>query len=101
MAEPTDRKSDRLPRPGGSALLRILRNASLLAFASLLVISLASGRLAAGLLWAGALLVFLAPALDRQVGTDGGTGPPWARPAEALRWAGLALAVAGAALLLV
>jgi hypothetical protein len=100
MAEPTDRKSDRLPRSGGSAVLRILRNASLLAFASLLVISLASGRLAAGLLWAGAMLVFLAPALDRKVETEGGTGAPRARTAEALRWGGLALAVAGAALLL-
>ena len=93
---PTRVESPRATRP---AVSRILFNAALLTFASLLVISLAAGRPGAGLLWAGALLVFLAPTLDRlakdrTIGIDA-----IARHADRLRWAGLAFAVAGAAVL--
>ena len=96
MADSIDPRVHRSRRPGRSAVLRVLGNASLLAFASFLVISLAEGHLAAGLLWAGALLVFFAPALDRRnpADTDATTGM---RRADALRWCGLALALAGAA----
>jgi hypothetical protein len=99
MADSIDPRAHRSRRPGRSAVLRVLGNASLLAFASFLVISLAEGHLAAGLLWAGALLVFFAPALDRQdpAGSNGSNGM---RRADALRWCGLALAAAGAAVLL-
>ena len=99
MADSIDPRAHRSRRPGRSAVLRVLGNASLLAFASFLVISLAQGHLAAGLLWAGALLVFFAPALDwrNPADTDAPTGR---RRADALRWCGLALAVAGAAVLL-
>ena len=99
MADSIDPRAHRSRRPGRSAVLRVLGNASLLAFASLLVISLAAGHLAAGLLWAGALLVFFAPALDWRNATDpeGATG---LRRGDALRWCGLALAIAGAAVLL-
>jgi hypothetical protein len=81
-------------RFGGITLARVLGNAALLSFASLMVISVASGRIAAGLVWGGALLVFLAAALERQ--------PAVRTPAidriAALRWCGLALALAGVAL---
>lgn len=98
MAEPLDRSAERPARHSRSAVWRVLGNASLLAFASLLVISVATGRLAAALLWAGALLVFFAPALDRRAGVNDAL--PRRRRADALRWCGLACAAAGAALLL-
>lgn len=100
MAEPLDRSARRRLGVGRPAVWRVLGNASLLAFASLCVISLATGRFAAGLLWAGALLVFFAPALDRPA-VEGRPRTGWmARRADGLRWCGLALAAAGAALLL-
>jgi hypothetical protein len=99
MTERTD-PGDPRPRARRSALARIFGNASLLAFASLLVISIAIGRIGSGLLWAGALLVFFAPALDR-LAADGVRASRWfAHRANGLRWCGLALAASGAALLL-
>ena len=98
MGEPIDRTARPSPRVGRSAVVRVLGNAGLLAFASLLVISLSSGRLSAALLWAGALLVFFAAAFDRRV--QGAPASWWAGRADALRWCGLALSAAGAALLL-
>lgn len=75
---------------------RVFGNAALLAFASLLVMSVASGHIAAGLLWGGALLVFLASALDRRPIS---MRRPSIERVDTLRWCGLALALAGAALL--
>jgi hypothetical protein len=98
MAEPLD-PADRPSRLGRTTVARVLGNAALLTFATLLVVSVATGRFAASLLWGGALLVFFAPALDRPQPTS---TPPSARAryGDALRWCGLALAAAGAALLL-
>jgi hypothetical protein len=99
MGEPVDRTARRPERDSRSAVMRVCANASLLAFASLAVISLATARFGAAMLWGGALLVFFAPALD-QIGRANGTR--WrmlAGRADGLRWCGLALAGAGAALL--
>jgi hypothetical protein len=92
MTERTD-PGDPRPRARRSALARIFGNASLLAFASLLVISIAIGRIGSGLLWAGALLVFFASALERRSVPD--PSVPAGR-ADTMRWCGLALALAGA-----
>jgi hypothetical protein len=98
MAEPLD-PADRPSRLGRTTVARVLGNAALLTFATLLVVSVATGRVAGSLLWGGALLVFFAPALDRP---QRAAAPPSARTrlGDALRWCGLALAVAGAAALL-
>jgi hypothetical protein len=97
MTAPTDRASRRPPRFGRSAVLRVLGNAGLLVFASLCVISLVARQFGTALLWGGALLVFFAPAFDRLV-RPGDAPSRFARRADGLRWCGLALAVAGAAL---
>lgn len=100
MNDPIDRTPPRPPRTGRRLVGRVFANAGLLAFASLCVISLAAGRIGAALLWAGALLVFFAPALDRSA-TPARPQVGWlARRADGLRWCGLALSAAGAALLL-
>jgi hypothetical protein len=99
MTEPLDRIPE--PPPArSSALARVLANAALLAFASFAVISVVSGRAGAALLWTGALLVFFAPALDRAARPDLLRTGWLARRADGLRWSGLALAAAGAAVLL-
>ena len=100
MTAPFDPTRRVPPRPRNSAVVRVLANASLLAFASFAVISLVSGRLDAALLWSGALLVLFAPALDRAAQPDLLRTGWLARHADGLRWCGLALAAAGAALLL-
>jgi hypothetical protein len=94
MTERTE-SGDPGPRARRSVLARIFGNASLLAFASLLVISIAIGRIGSGLLWAGALLVFFASALERRSVPD--PSLPAGR-ADTMRWCGLALALAGAAI---
>jgi hypothetical protein len=96
MRKPTDSAPAAAPSEARSAVLRVLANAGLLAFASLCVISLTAGRVDAALLWGGALLVVFAPALDRVALRRG-----WLTDRiDTLRWCGLALAVAGAALYL-
>jgi len=100
MTAPFDRIPEPPPPERNSAVVRVLANASLLAFASFAVISIVSGRIAAALLWTGALLVFFAPALDRAARPDLMRTGWLARRADGLRWSGLALAAAGAALLL-
>ena len=99
MNEPIDRPEPARPERN-SLVLRVLANASLLAFASFAVISIVIGRADAALLWTGALLVFFAPALDRAARPDLLRTGWLARRADGLRWCGLALAAAGAALLL-
>jgi hypothetical protein len=100
MTEPLNRIPEQTPPARSSVLVRVLANASLLAFASFAVISLVGGRIDAALLWTGALLVFFAPALDRAARPDLLRTGWLARRADGLRWSGLALAAAGAALLL-
>lgn len=100
MTEPRDCIPDSPRRERSSTVVRVLANASLLAFASFAVISIVSGRFGAALLWTGALLVFFAPALDRAARPDLLRAGWLARRADGLRWSGLALAAAGAALLL-
>lgn len=99
MGEPVDHTARRPERDGRSAVIRVCANASLLTFASLAVISLATARFGAALLWGGALLVFFAPALDRTSLANGTRWRMLAGRADGLRWCGLALAGAGAALL--
>ena len=100
MSKPLDRSPDSPQRECSSAVVRVLANSCLLAFASFAVISLVGGRIDAALLWTGALLVFFAPALDRAARPDLLRTGWLARRADGLRWSGLALAAAGAALLL-
>jgi len=89
----------RLP---SEALRRILENAALLAFTSLLVMSVVLGRYAGALLWGGALTVFFVHAWEgRSHVFDAADGLPRqllrARRYDSLRWLGLALAFVGAA----
>ena len=100
MPKPPNRSPDSPKCERSSAVVRVLANASLLAFASFAVISLVGGRIDAALLWTGALLVFFAPALDRAARPDLLRTGWLARRADGLRWSGLALAATGAALLL-
>lgn len=100
MTEPLDRIPEPPPPARSSAVARVLANAALLAFASFAVISVVSGHAGAALLWTGALLVFFAPALDRAARPDLLRTGWLARRADGLRWSGLALAAAGAAVLL-
>lgn len=99
MATPTEPGTARRPpRLNRSTLLRVLGNAGLLVFASLCVIALVARQYGAALLWGGALLVFFAPAFDRLTPPGAAPSSRLARGADALRWCGLALAAAGAAL---
>jgi hypothetical protein len=88
-------------RDPGTLLRRAFENAGILACAGLLAMSLALGRAGGALLWGGALMVFLAHAWQarRALPTDATTGAGAERRCALLRWAGLLLAVAGAALL--
>jgi len=91
-------------RPPVEALGRVLENAALLAFASLLVMSVVAGRYASALLWSGALIVFFAHAWEsRSLPLDAAERltPQASRSQryDTVRWIGLALAVVGAATL--
>jgi len=92
-------------RAPGWVVRRILENAGILTFASLLVMSVAFGRYSGALVWCGALLVFFAHAWEARVSrrleeAPAGAGSHAQRPRhfDALRWAGIALALGGAAL---
>ena len=82
----------------------MLENAGILAFASLLVMSVALGRFNSAMLWSGALLVFFAQAWEGRVPFRSVDGPSaearQARPRlfDALRWLGVMLALGGATL---
>jgi hypothetical protein len=86
------------------ALRRVLENAVILIFASLLVMSVAMARYDGALLWGGALMVFFAHACEGRArrgpqdaaAVSSPTTPP-ARRYDTLRWVGLILACAGAA----
>jgi hypothetical protein len=91
-------------REPAEALRRVIENAVLLIFASLLVMSVALGRFADGLLWCGALMVCFAHSCDgrerrRLQGDDqaGRAQSPRTRRYDVVRWVGLALAFIGAA----
>ena len=97
--------SSRASEPG-EAVRRVLENAGILIFASLLVMSIALGRYTGALVWCGALMVFFAHAWEgrasRHCATDvAPQGPEGARPRyyDALRWLGVALSLLGAAAL--
>jgi len=88
------------------ALRRVLENASILTFASLLVMSLALGRYTGALVWTGALLVFFAQAWEARapLRSDDESPAPDARRAsprhfDVLRWLGVMLALGGVAAL--
>lgn len=91
-------------REPSEALRRVLENAVILIFASLLVMSVAMARYDGALLWGGALMVFFAHAWEsrsRRRPHDSpavsSPAPPPARRYDTLRWVGLILACAGAA----
>jgi hypothetical protein len=92
-------------RESGWAVRRVLENAGILSFASLLVMSLALGRYSGALVWSGALTVFFAHAWQARsqrrlelLSDAGAAAVPYPRHFDALRWLGIALAFAGTAL---
>ena len=83
------------------AVRRVLENAGILTFASLLVMSAALGRYAVALVWCGALVVFFTHTWE---GRSHRASEPPASPGgmalrprhyDTLRWLGLALSLAG------
>lgn len=95
-------------REPSEAVRRVLENAGILIFASLLVMSIALGRYTGALVWCGALMVFFAHAWEgrasRRNATEfaqRATEGPRPRHYDALRWVGLALSLLGAAALAV
>lgn len=89
----------RPPKPS-EPLRRVLENAGLLTFATLLVVSVALGRYTGALVWCGALLVFFAHAWEGRIPRS----PEQAADSTTvrsqrfnlLRWIGVALAFSGA-----
>ena len=85
------------------AVRRVLENAGILTFASLLVMSVALGRYAGALVWCGALIVFFTHTWERrsQRASELPTAPGGMalrpRHYDTLRWLGLTLALAGVA----
>ena len=94
-------------REPGDAVRRVLENAGILIFASLLVMSIALGRYTGALLWCGALMVVFAHAWEgrasRHSAIDVAPQEEGARPRhyDALRWVGVLLSLLGAAALAV
>jgi len=95
-------------REPSDTVRRVLENAGILIFASLLVMSIALGRYTGALVWCGALLVFFAHAWEGRASRRSETGveaqaPLGVRPRhyDALRWVGVALSLLGAAALAV
>lgn len=90
-------------RPPSEPLRRVLENAGILIFASLLVMSVALGRYTGALVWGGALLVFFAHAWEgraqppaARAGAAEAAVPVRARRFDVLRWLGVTLALSGA-----
>jgi hypothetical protein len=84
------------------AVRRVLENAGILTFASLLVMSVALGRYAGALVWCGALIVFFTHTWERRShrASESPTTPDGMalRPRyDTLRWLGLTLSLAGVA----
>ena len=92
-------------REPGFAVRRILENAGILIFASLLVMSVALGRYSGALVWCGALIVFFAHTWEgrahRQQNDPSAIAGTALRPRhyDTLRWLGLALSLTGAAVM--
>ena len=90
-------------RAPSQVLRHLLENAALLTFASLMAMSVISGRLGGALLWSGALTVFFVHACETRLQPlDLIERIPRqavrAHRYDALRWVGLVLALVGAAL---
>ena len=93
-------------REPSDAVRRVLENAGILIFASLMVMSIALGRYTGALVWCGALMVFFAHAWEGRASRQG-TADIAPRPTEGarprhydtLRWVGVALSLLGAAAL--
>ena len=87
-------------RKPSEPLRRVLENAGLLTFATLLVMSVALGRYTGALLWCGALLVFFVHAwegrIERAPEQPVHTAAARSRRFNILRWIGVALAFSGA-----
>jgi hypothetical protein len=84
------------------AVRRVLENAGILIFASLLVMSVALGRYAGALVWCGALIVFFTHTWERRSHRAGESptapGGMALHPRyDTLRWLGLTLSLAGVA----
>lgn len=88
------------PRKPSEPLRRVLENAGLLTFATLLVMSVALGRYTGALVWCGALLVFFAHAWEGRIARAPEqamhTAAARSRRFNLLRWIGVALAFSGA-----
>jgi hypothetical protein len=89
------------PTQPRGVLRRAFENAGILSFASLLVMSVALGRYTGALVWCGALLVFFVHAWEGSVmqrhdaAADAALAAARRRRFDALRGAGVALALAG------
>jgi hypothetical protein len=94
---------NRRHRAPSEVLRHLLENAALLTFASLMAMSVFSGRFSGALLWSGALTVFFVHACETRLQPlDVVDRMPRqalrSQRYDVLRWVGLALAFAGAAL---
>ena len=91
------------PTPPRYAVRRVLENAGILTFASLLVMSVTLGRYSVALVWCGALIVFFTHTWESR--SHRANEPPPSsggmalrrRHYDTLRWLGLALSLAGVA----
>lgn len=85
----------------GGRVWRVMENAGVLAFASLLAMSLVMERYTGALLWLGALLVFFAQAWEARLRSAGLAWPAsLAGFLDALRRAGVGLSLIGVLALL-
>lgn len=86
----------------GSGVWRVLENAGILAFASLLAMSVLLQRYAVALVWLGALLVFFAQAWEARLLSPAGVRPfltPLGNFLDRLRRIGVGVSLLGVATL--
>lgn len=82
----------------GSGVWRVLENAGILTFASLLAMSLLMERYSVALVWLGALLVFFAQAWEARLRSPAGVRPLFTPLGDFLDWLrriGVGLSVIG------
>lgn len=70
----------------GSGIWRVLENAGILTFASLLAMSLLMERYSVALVWLGALLVFFAQAWEARLRSPAGVRPLFTPLGSLLDW---------------